>query len=148
MSCDFSVLWRTRERAIQSKLFDIAEECLNALVERASIKYFAVYGPNDDSIIGDEGKEYISRAVSNTDDVRKICARLEANNGDYYYSKGDMKRASICYRAAFASNPHSYKALVKYALLKAGRPGSLLRTFVVKNKRIQLGDCKTENLVS
>jgi hypothetical protein len=128
-------------------LVRIAKECVDAIVDRGITKYSALYGPDDSSIDRDEAKGYIAKAVSDAYHVRKICARLDARNGDYYYGKGDMKRAVMCYRAAFLANPYSYKTCAKYVLLKAGKPGALIRTFVVKSKRIPFGNRKTEKLL-
>jgi glycosyltransferase involved in cell wall biosynthesis len=147
ITCDFSVLWRIREEAIRNKICDIAELCIEAIHDRAITKYSAVYGPDDSSINRDEARGYIAKAVSDAYYVRKICALLDVNNGDYHYGRGDFKLASMFYRSAFMANPYSFKIFAKYVLVKAGKPGALIRSFSARNKRIPFGNEKTDNLL-
>ncbi|MGA2222954.1 MAG: glycosyltransferase [Syntrophobacteraceae bacterium] len=144
VSSDVSVLWRIREKAISRKLFHIAKECVDAIVDHTITKYIAAYN----QINPCKAKQCIAKVVSNEHDVRKICTQLDETIGDYYYRKGDINHAAMCYRAAFLANPYLYKAFAKYVLVKAGKPGSLIRTSVDKSKRIAFGDHKAENLLS
>jgi glycosyltransferase involved in cell wall biosynthesis len=141
---DFTVLWRIREKAIRSKLFHIAEECIDAFVDLTVTTFMTSY-PADKSINKDEAKKYITKVVSDASIARKICAKLDTKIGDYYYSTGNINCAAMCYKEAFVANPYSYKTFAKYVLVNAGKPGALIRTFVVKSKRILVGDHKAEN---
>jgi glycosyltransferase involved in cell wall biosynthesis len=151
VSSDISVLWRIREKAIRSNLFHIADECIDAIVDNAIIKYIAIHKSiNRDDVEEyiSEAKEYVVRIVSDANVARKVCAQLDAKIGDYYYNIGDINRAAICYRAAFVANPHLYNTFSKYVLVKAGKPGALIRASVAKGMRIALGEHKAENLLS
>lgn len=139
-SCDFSVLWRIREKAIRRKLFHIAYECVDAIVNCAIFKYIAIYHPTDNSITIDQAKEYIAQAVSNAYNARTICAQLDSNIGDYYYIKNNINFAAMYYRSAWVANPYLYKTFVKYVLVKAGTLGALIRHFIVNNKHTTLHD--------
>jgi len=151
VSSDISVLWRIREKAIRSNLFNIANECIDAIVDNAIIKYISVHKSINRDDVEEyiyEAKEHVASIVSDAAFARKICAQLDTKIGDYYYYIADINGAARCYRSAFVANPHLYNTLSKYVLVKAGKPGALIRASVAKGMRIAFGEHKAENLLS
>jgi len=128
---NFSVLWRIRKIALDYKLYDIAKECLDTIVNQAKETYVISHWLSIERV-----KECIANAVSSPREVRWLCAELDTDIGDYYYNIGNMNCAAKWYKRALAGNPYSHKVFIKYLLLNAGKPGMVTRALIALSKRV------------
>jgi glycosyltransferase involved in cell wall biosynthesis len=139
---NLAVLWRTKRAAEQAGLAAVAARCCDRLVEfyryRLETKVFdtSTYG-----ITREEFERSLRSNASNSQEIRKIRAKVYAGLGDRYYRQKQFESALQLYAEGLFLNVWTPELWLKYGLLRLGAGGirfregiSALHHFVAERK--------------
>jgi hypothetical protein len=128
---EIGMLWLVREKASQSRMTEIASECLSAVadeyVRQATSKQ---YRCAVSSMTMEQIEDSLCRSTSSEKERACIRARLFSGMADKSLTTGETTAARSFYLTALKHHAWMPKTLIKLALLALGRPGDYLRRFV------------------